>query len=132
MLPATSGCAAPRVTVAVMPDEQVVPVTVPLAQYVKESDVALPLGVYVKVPFAQIDCPVGLPTTPQVTVPWLGGVKSVTPNTLISLAITPLAGSETVKVWVWPDITFRELYRSFTATAAAAATGVEATPFGLM
>src|SRR5579883_2487626 len=42
---AASTAAAPRVTVAVIPEEQVVPVTVPLAQYVKESEVAVPVGV---------------------------------------------------------------------------------------
>ncbi len=44
--------AAPSVTVAVMPEEQVVPVTVPFAQYVKESEPVPTFGVYVNVPLA--------------------------------------------------------------------------------
>jgi hypothetical protein len=36
---------AARVTVALIPEEHVVPVTEPLAQYVNESEVAVPVGV---------------------------------------------------------------------------------------
>ena len=42
---AASMAAAPSVTVAVTPEEQVVPVTEPLAQYVKESEVVPVPGV---------------------------------------------------------------------------------------
>src|SRR6266436_100993 len=60
-------------------------VAVPLAQYPKESEVAVPAGIYVNVPFAL-----------SVTVPLVGsGVETATPKTLISLAITPLPGSDT-------------------------------------
>src|SRR6266478_2117864 len=63
-------------------------VAVPLAQYPKESEVAVPAGIYVNVPFAL-----------SVTVPLVGSVETATPKTLISLAITPLPGSDTAKVW---------------------------------
>ena len=72
---------APKLTGAVMPEEHVVPVTVPLAQYVKESVVAVDpeFGVYVKVPFAQIPATGLCGRALQLSVPLVGAVSSATP-----------------------------------------------------
>ena len=70
---------APRATVAVRPEEHVVPVTVPFAQYVKLSEVALPVGVYVNVPFLQMPATVFCGCALQVSVPFSGAMRSVTP-----------------------------------------------------
>jgi len=65
---ADSSVALVRFTVAVIPEEQAANVIEPFAQYVKESEVAVPLGTYVNVPFPL-----------SVTVPLAGAVKSWTP-----------------------------------------------------
>ena len=72
-----------KVTVAVravgQPDAAIVAAEV-FAQYVKLSDVAVvPVGVYVKVPFAQIPGTGFCGCALQVSVPLAGGVSSVTP-----------------------------------------------------
>src|SRR5579871_3758677 len=80
-----------RATVVHMP---VVPAAAPLAQYPKVSVPVEPtLGVYVKVPLAQIPA-TGLPgTAVQLSVPLVGETVRATPYTLTSFAITPFDGS---------------------------------------
>src|SRR6266702_8829186 len=113
MPPELSRTAAPSVTVV-----HAAPDVAPFPQYWNASE---PLNEafarYVKVP-----------SRLRERVPLVGGVVTVTPKILESFCMTPLVGSETVKLC--PAMT--ELYVSGFAVGAPALIAGRAAPFALM